>query len=62
MNKPKHGGARKGAGRKPFGEKRLNRIFANVNDEQLATLKELGDGNVSQGVRIAANIAKIWKG
>ena len=57
-NKAGHGGARPGAGRKPKSATGpAPRRQVTLDDETLAILRELGDGNVSEGIRVAARIA-----
>ena len=47
----KHGGRRKGAGRKPLYQKRQHRRTITLPDEYTRFLSTLGCGNLSAGVR-----------
>ena len=55
----KHGGARKGAGRRylngsdPHEGRPARRVTISVTDADIETLQALGSGNVSKGVRKA---------
>jgi len=54
MKKSMHGGKRKGSGRvQQFGKARPVRLTA----AQIRIAKQLGDGNVSAGIRVALEIA-----
>lgn len=56
--KPKHGGARKGAGRKSAdgiqGKARLVRL----DDKTVEVMQEIGNGNLSLGIRLAASLLR----
>jgi len=60
----KHGGAREGAGRpylngsEPGKGQPAKRVTITVTQETLDTLEELGDGNVSAGVRRVVEIVR----
>lgn len=55
------GGARPGSGRKPkFGE-RMTRHQVILDPETVSTLTDLGDGNLSQGIRKAARRTKTQR-
>jgi hypothetical protein len=51
---PTHGGSRPGAGRPPFNVTRVNVTLDNATAENL---RELGEGNLSAGIRLAALMA-----
>lgn len=56
--KGEHGGARTGAGRKPItAGGPVPRRQVTFDDETKDLLKAIGNGNVSEGIRIAARIA-----
>lgn len=56
--KQSHGGARRNAGRKPTlpGET-MKRVCVTLDERTLRLLGVLGEGNLSQGVRVAADVA-----
>lgn len=56
--KLKHGGARRNAGRKTevLGE-RMKPIRVTLDERTMRLLKAMGNGVVSKGIRVAANIA-----
>ena len=56
--KQTHGGARRNAGRKSTvpGET-MTRVCVTLDERTLRLLKVLGDENISQGVRVAADVA-----
>jgi hypothetical protein len=47
----KHGGKRKGAGRRPLGPAKLQRADVRLSTDDIAYLRALGAGNLSAGVR-----------
>lgn len=47
------GGRRKGAGRKPQGDKPMHRINVMLGDEHLQRARWIGEGNISLGIRRA---------
>lgn len=52
------GGRREGAGRKPLPEEdRLIQTTIRVTQSDLEELRQLGEGNLSEGVRLATAIA-----
>ena len=51
INKKTHGGRRPGAGRKLFYEEKMIPATVRLPLEYLDALRDLGGGNVSQGVR-----------
>lgn len=53
MRKRTHGGKRKGAGRKPLGDKSLSRINVMLGDQDLQRARWIGEGNISLGIRRA---------
>lgn len=55
--KPTHGGARKGAGRKPSPE-RLTRIDARLSKSQIEFLKSI-DPNLSKAIRTLIDQARL---
>lgn len=61
--KPKHGGARKGAGSKPLVQGAAVRSATiRLAAEDEATLRDLGDGVLSLGIQRAAQIVRERKG
>lgn len=48
------GGAGRGQGRKPIGGTGTKRVNVSIDDATRARLVEIGDGNLSAGIRIAA--------
>jgi hypothetical protein len=50
--KPPRGGKREGAGRKARLGERLTRVTIGLTEAQIERLKQLGDGNISAGVRV----------
>ena len=48
-----HGGARPGAGRKPLGDEPMERRTVTLPAAAIATLEQLGQGNLSAGIRAA---------
>lgn len=50
----KRGGAGRGQGRKPIGGTGTTRINISIDAATRARLIEIGDGNLSAGIRIAA--------
>lgn len=50
-----HGGVRAGAGRPPTGAQRVN---VTLDETTLARAKEIGEGNVSEGLRRAV---RCWE-
>lgn len=56
--KQNHGGARRNAGRKPVlpGET-MKRVCVTLDERTVRLLNVLGEGNLSQGVRVAADVA-----
>lgn len=56
--KSNHGGARPGAGRKRIipPEENIPPVSSNLDKATRATMQELGEGNVSEGIRRAAKI------
>lgn len=61
--KKKHGGARRNAGRKPTvpGEP-FKRVCVSLDERTVRLLKVLGDGELSKGVRVAADAAyDLWQ-
>jgi hypothetical protein len=54
--KHRQGCPRPGPGRDPLPpEERLVKITARVTQEDLARIKALGEGNISQGIRVTIN-------
>ena len=49
----KHGGAREGAGRKPIKEEPMTRVNVMLDDATIAKAKQIGGGNLSEGLREA---------
>jgi hypothetical protein len=45
------GGARPGAGRKPLGSERLQRVTVWLSPSMVVQLQALGEGNASAGIR-----------
>jgi hypothetical protein len=58
MSANQHGGHRKGAGRPPQG---MMRKTVTIDEQTIAILTQLGDGELSKGIRIAAQIASQTK-
>jgi len=56
--KKKHGGKRANAGRPPLGEVAMKLVAIRLSDEQKATAKRLGNGDVSAGIRLLLDAAK----
>lgn len=54
MTKPKLGGARKGAGRKAKDGVETKRVNVTLDRFTLQSLRKIGKGNLSLGIRIAA--------
>lgn len=55
--KPTHGGARNGAGRKPAdGATGLQRRTITLDDKRADKLRKLGGGDLSLGIRKAADL------
>lgn len=60
--KPKRGGARQGAGRKPLVEgEAVRSALIRLAAEDEATLRDLGDGVLSLGIQRAAQIVRNRK-
>lgn len=53
MTEIKHGGKRPGAGRKPVDPNGTQRIQALLTREQIELATEIGQGNLSRGIRRA---------
>lgn len=53
MKKSNRGGNRAGAGRKPLGDKNLRRHNVMLSDAHVERAEEIGEGNLSLGVRRA---------
>lgn len=49
---PKHGGARKGAGRKALAPS-TRRLSVTLTEAQVARAKAIGEGSIAQGIRKA---------
>lgn len=58
---PKHGGSRKGAGRKPLTDAPMERKNVTLDAETIDVMKGLGDGDLSKGIREAAKRLKSNK-
>ena len=56
MNKKRHGGPREGAGRKPLLGKPMARYQVMLDSATARKLRELGKGNLSAGIRAAAEL------
>ena len=54
---PKRGGRRLNAGRKSEVNEKLTKVAVTLSDLALRQLRVIGDGNVSRGVRLAAEVA-----
>lgn len=57
-NQKKRGGFRDNSGRKVGGDGGNSPRTVTINDETVAILKSFGDGNLSQGIRMAAMMIK----
>lgn len=56
--KTKHGGARRNAGRKTeIAGERMKRLGVTLDERTVRLLNVLGEGNVSRGIRVAADMA-----
>ena len=62
MKTKKHGGSRKGAGKPALYGKAMKRYNVMLDDETVKVLKELGGGNLSEGIRKAAEHRVHWTG
>jgi hypothetical protein len=51
MSSKQHGGKREGAGRKSLGPAKLQRADVRLSADDIASLRALGAGNLSAGVR-----------
>ena len=56
MNKPTHGGAREGAGRKTIEKKFQKKRTLTLSDQWMDKAKLIGNGNASEGIRIALDV------
>lgn len=54
LNKSAHGGKREGARRPPFFDKPMKRRNVMLDEKTVAVLIKLGNGNLSEGIRKAA--------
>lgn len=48
-----HGGARDGAGRKPLKDEPMTRVNVMLDEATIAKAKQIGGGNLSEGIREA---------
>lgn len=55
IKKTMHGGKRKGAGKPAFYAKPMKRRNVILDEETVKILTDLGEGNLSKGVRAAAD-------
>jgi len=53
-SKTTRGGSRKGAGRKQVADTPAKRYNVTLDDKTAETVREYGDGNLSEGIRRAA--------
>lgn len=60
--KMNHGGARQGAGRKPGTDGPVSRRNVTLDNKTISTLKKFGFGDLSQGIRRAAQLIELNKG
>jgi hypothetical protein len=58
MNQPRRGGPRRNAGRKTeLNGQPTKRVQLTLDERTVELLKVLGDGNMSRGARVAADVA-----
>lgn len=61
MPKPNRGGARPGSGPKPIHDVPMTRRNVMLDDETVDKARRIGEGNVSEGIRIAVRKTKEGK-